>query len=187
MYISSRKKVFEKIKKNRLPILLLLAGCFLISLPLLYKPHGASKPSSPIHIDAKLLQKKDSAAPPIGILIPGLSVDLPIKESKVINGYWEVADSTANHGEGSASPGENGNIVIFAHAKPNLFAPLRDIKKGDTIYILTNDKWYRYSVKETKLVDPSQTEVIKPTTSEVLTLYTCSGFLDSKRLIVKAR
>jgi sortase A len=88
---------------------------------------------------------------------------------------------------GSANPGQNGNIVVFAHARNELFGPLRDIKKDETIYILTKDRWYRYSVSGTKLVDPSQIENIKPTDSEQLTLFTCSGFLDSKRLIVHAK
>ena len=53
--------------------------------------------------------------------------------------------------------------------------------------ILTKEKWYEYEIKEIKEVLPSQTETIAPTKEETLTLYTCSGFSDSKRLIVIAK
>jgi sortase A len=121
------------------------------------------------------------------IVIPRLSIDLPIVEAPVMNGFWELSDTSASHGVGSANPGEIGNTVVFAHARTNLFGPLRDIKKDDLIYILTKDRWFRYRVTETKFVTPQETSIISPTSEETLTLYTCSGFLDSKRLIVTAK
>ena len=47
--------------------------------------------------------------------------------------------------------------------------------------------WFNYTVSEIKEVIPSQIEVIAPTPDETLTLYTCSGFGDSMRLIVIAK
>ena len=88
---------------------------------------------------------------------------------------------------GSASPGDAGNTVIFAHARDELFGPIRELKKDDAIYVLTKNSWHKYTVLETKFVEPKDVEVIAPTTDETLTLYTCSGFLDSKRLIVIAK
>jgi sortase A len=79
-----------------------------------------------------------------------------------------------------------GNTVIFAHARDGLFGPLRNIVKGESVYIMMKDRWMSYKVTKTQLVNPDQTEVIAPTKDETLTLYTCSGFLDSKRLIVTA-
>jgi len=55
------------------------------------------------------------------------------------------------------------------------------------IYVLTKNEWFSYEVSDVKEVLPNQTEVIKPTDDERLTLYTCSGFADTKRLIVTAR
>jgi len=121
------------------------------------------------------------------IIIPEVSIDLEVKKSKLINGYWEVFDDSAGWGEGSGIPGEKGNQVIFAHARKGLFLPLRFIKVGDKIYLLTDSKWFMYEVKEIKEVYPNQVEVIAPTEDETLTLYTCSGFADTKRLIVIAK
>ncbi len=124
---------------------------------------------------------------PKRVLIPELSIDLAVNRAKVIRGYWEVFSNSAGWGEGSGIPGETGNQVIFAHAREGLFLPLQSIELNMKVYVLTEDKWYEYEVTEIKEVSPSQVEVIAPTEVETLTLYTCSGFFDNKRLIVVAR
>ena len=110
-----------------------------------------------------------------------------MKPAKVVKGKWEVFEDSAAFGLGSTEPGKAGNTVIFAHARKGLFLPLRDIKNSDKVYVMTKDKWFAYEVKEIREVYPKQIEVIAPTTDETLTLYTCSGFADSKRLIVIAK
>lgn len=139
-----------------------------------------------IRIHKDLLTTKSVAEAPLRIVIPAYQVDLPIQTSRVIEGYWELSETTASFGLGSAFPGEKGNTVVFAHARKGLFLPLRDIRKGTDVYLLTSHLWYRYRVTETKLVDPNRVEEVSPTEDEILTLFTCSGFLDSKRLIVTA-
>lgn len=140
---------------------------------------------------------------PKRIIIPEVSIDLEIQEALAVNGYWEVFDDKAGWGEGSGIPGENGNQVVFAHAREGLFKPLGDIEQGASVYILTKNEiqgdselqgdlpnergdWYEYEVVEIKEVLPSQIEVIAPTEEEILTLYTCSGFGDQKRLVIVA-
>ena len=120
------------------------------------------------------------------ILISKENIDLPVKQAKIIGGYWETSETTASHGEGSANPGERGNVVIFAHARVGLFYNLKDVKKEDIVYVFTKDRWYRYKVGEIKIVYPNEIETVAPSEKEVLTLFTCSGFFDEKRLIVKA-
>lgn len=209
--ITSSKRTAKLVlqKKSRVPTSLgkwlIIFGFGLLIFPFAYKNRVRPSPTkpnislvqsiatssaqidSPIKIDQKLLSQIEPSQPPMRVVIPGLSLDLPITESKVINGYWELSQTTASHGVGSANPGENGNIVVFAHARDELFGPLRKVKKDDQIYLLTKDRWYKYQVSETKEVDPNDTQVIAPTQSETLTLYTCSGFLDGKRLIVSAQ
>ena len=144
----------------------------------------------PVKIDSKLIgprKNDDNKNLPQRIIIPSLSIDLPVTLAPVIKGYWKVYPDRAGFGDGSAYPGDKGNTVIFAHARYGLFLGLRDIKIGDKVYILTGDKWLSYKVKEIKTVLPKNLEVIAPTPDETLTLFTCSGFADSKRLIVIAK
>jgi sortase (surface protein transpeptidase) len=142
----SRRKAFQKsLKKNRLPALLIIAGSLLILFPILYKQASESiyspnrqltnnlttnistTSAGPFKVDAQLLSKKESTQAPDRIIIPKYKIDLKVVEAKVVNGFWELSETTASHGVGSANPGENGNIVIFAHARDELFGPIRDI------------------------------------------------------------
>lgn len=194
-------------RRKLLAVIFVLAGICLIILPQAVKNFslpsaqpaaqnvtpssrtaiGAPQTYGPIKIDDRLLGGQPIAQPPTRIIIPGLSIDLPIVEAKVVNGYWEVFETTASHGLGSAYPGQLGNTVIFAHTQAGLFLLLRDIKVGNVVYVLTNDRWHRYKTTDVKTVAPNQVEVIAPTNDETLTLFTCSGFLDSKRLVVVAK
>lgn len=130
---------------------------------------------------------KQEGALPERVLIPGVGIDLPVSEAKIVNGYWEVFEDKAAWGEDSGLPGTTGNQVIFAHAREGLFLPLKDVKEGQKVYVFTDENWYSYEVREIKEVYPNQKEVIEPTDDETLTLYTCSGFNDSKRLIIVSK
>jgi sortase A len=121
---------------------------------------------------------------PVRIIIPDLSIDVPIKKAPIIKGYWELFTDAASWGEGSGLPGDVGNTVIFAHVREGLFLPLEKVTLGARVYVLTGGGWYGYYVTDIKVVNPNQVEVVAPTPDETLTLYTCSGPTDSKRLVV---
>lgn len=123
---------------------------------------------------------------PKRILIPRLKIDLEVKESEVISGYWKVFEDTAGWGVGTSAPGYLGNQVIFAHAREGLFGKLDEIMLGDNIYVFNKSNWFLYKVSEIKEVYPGETEVIEQTKDERLTLYSCSGFRDEKRLVIIA-
>ena len=209
-------KTFKSIKKRNkrlIGVFLFVLGLLIFFFPSIYKQYigfkskeiqeniaelkltapestssGAIVDKGPIRPDKSLLEQKYLESElPKRIIIPSRSIDLPVKPAKIVGETWELSDETASFGLGSALPGKAGNAVIFAHAKWKLFGPLRNIKKGEKIYVLTGADWYLYEVKEIKTVLPNRVEVIKPTEDETLTLYTCSGFADTKRLIVVAK
>lgn len=182
-----RRKKEDNIKKLWLGITLLILGAILIfGQPKIYPVNSDySFANEPVKVEG--FKKSDPAVLPERIMVPALGVDLPVKEAKIINGYWEVFSDTAAWGKDSGVPGEVGNQVIFAHAREGLFLPLKDVTTGMRVYVLTDQNWYQYEVEEIKEVLPNQVEVIAPTEDETLTLYTCSGFRDSKRLIVTAK
>lgn len=142
------------------------------------------EPVSVVGLSANVIEENKV---PRQILIPSLSLDLPVKKAEVINGYWEVFDDTAAWGNGSGIPGEKGNTVIFAHAKKELFAPIKNIEIGSKIIVFTDKNTYQYTVESLEEVSPRTTRVISATEDETVTLYTCSGYNDSKRFIVKAK
>lgn len=181
---------------------MLLLGIFLLIAGFSIRPRipsGSALPrapaestfaSEPVWVDPSLLSgsaPQESRLPPVRIVIPGIGIDIGVETARIIGGYWEVFEDKAGFGTGSAYPQDTGNQVIFAHARDGLFLPLKSVKTGQRIYVMTKEQWYSYEVKEIKEVLPTQKEVIAPTADATLTLYTCTGFADSKRLIVVAK
>jgi len=192
---SSPKKIVSKRKKKLIvenhSLRNKLIGFFFLCLALaiLIAPGLMPKKvvdKNPIKINAALYASKDLVNNPVRILIPKVDIDLKVINAPIVDGYWALSDDTASYGLGSGHPGTKSNTVIFAHARVGLFYNLKDVQVNDIIYVFTKDKWYRYKINNITAVYPNQTEVLKPTKTETLTLYTCTGFSDEKRLIVTA-
>lgn len=90
----------------------------------------------------------------------------------------------------TALPGESGNVVLAGH-RDSFFRPLRNIRVGDAITIWTPEGEVEYQVEWTKVVWPTDVQVLQPSSENTLTLVTCFPFyyLGSapKRFIVHAR
>lgn len=126
-------------------------------------------------------------ASPKQIELPYSNTALTLESAQIESGLWQISDTTATHLVQSANPGERGNIVIYGHNKKHIFGNLYQLKEGNIVTIISNDGTkHEYKIRETKIVDPSAVEEIAPTDHEVLTLFTCTGFMDSKRLVIKA-
>ncbi|MDD5565184.1 MAG: class D sortase [Thermoanaerobaculaceae bacterium] len=93
------------------------------------------------------------------------------------------------HISGTARPGERGNMALAGH-RDSFFRPLRDIRRRDTIRIVTLKRSYEYVVDSTEVVGPEDTGVLAPTSKAVLTLVTCYPFEyvghAPKRFVVRA-
>lgn len=124
---------------------------------------------------------------PKKIIIPSVKISLPVFTAKIALNTWEVRTDGASFGESTTYPGRNGNSVIFSHATPPLFGNLSQVKKGDSIHLFTDYDWFVYKVSEIKIVDPENVEVLFSDGGHTLTLYTCTGPNDEKRLVVKAK
>lgn len=117
----------------------------------------------------------------------GSLIHVPVVAAGYVNGSWLISDKSANHVTKSASPGEKGNIIIYAHNTPGLFGPLNRAAIGDMVTVTTkNGSEHRYRIDEIVNVAPSNTSLLMPSPFEILTIYTCTGFLDSRRLVVRA-
>lgn len=89
------------------------------------------------------------------------------------------------HARGTVFPGMKGNIYLFAHSTDNfwdvgrynaIFYLLKDLKPGDEVVVLFENKRHDYIVKTSKIVNPSDTDYIvnaQKGKKEVLILQTC--------------
>jgi sortase A len=119
------------------------------------------------------------------IVIPAIRVNHPVVEGD--------DDETLKRGVGhtpwSANPGEAGNCILSAHNDifGQIFRYLSKMELGDEIFVHTSTQVYRYVVKATRIVAPTQVEVMNPTNHPVLTLISCYPYMvDTKRVVVIA-
>ena len=125
---------------------------------------------------------------PIYLKIPRLGVDLKVSEAAIIEGVWQISPDSVSHLNVSSGLGGTGNTVIYGHNKTNILGPIRWMNIGDIVELTGEDgATYSYSVEKTVEVESDNLEYILPKDYEVLTMYTCTGFLDSKRFIVVAK
>jgi sortase A len=95
----------------------------------------------------------------------------------------------AGHIPGTAFPWQPGNVGIAGH-RDTFFRCLRLIRPNDAITLATLQGVYRYRVVFTKVVSPSDVQVLAPTEGGTLTLVTCFPFYyvgsAPRRVIVRA-
>lgn len=142
---------------------------------------------SPTAEESKKETSLHSKPNPVRLVIAGIKIDLPITEGKIVDGVWLTTKTGASHLDISANPGENGNIVIYGHNLKVIFGSLPYVSMGATVKVITEDgKEYLYKVYSKRTVKADDVSIAFATPSEVLTLYTCDGPLDSTRFVLQA-
>lgn len=125
---------------------------------------------------------------PVRITIPSLEIDLPVIESEIKDGKWEVTNEGVSYLRTSPVAGEIGNSVLYGHNWTNLLGDLINIRTGETITIHYSDQSSKdFIVALIQEVKPNDVSILNETKDARITLYTCSGFLDSKRFVVVAK
>jgi LPXTG-site transpeptidase (sortase) family protein len=131
--------------------------------------------------------------------IPVLNIDAPIIW-RVNNVPEEVSlglESGLIHINGTALPGEKGNIYVTGHSSNfiwakgeynSIFATLDQLIIGDLIYIKFNNETYVYKVSSQRVVVPTDLSVLGQSDQSKLTLVTCWPIGTSlKRLVIEAK
>ncbi len=119
--------------------------------------------------------------------IPSIDLDLPI--------YHGTDDVTLlrglGHLEGTSLPvgGENTHSVITGHrglANMTMFTNLDKVVEGDIFYIEVFGQLLTYQVRETKVVEPEQTESLRSQPGkDLVTLITCTPLgINTHRILV---
>ncbi len=113
--------------------------------------------------------------------------------------YTSVLQKSLAHAQGSAFPGMDKNIYVFAHSADSfwsvgrynaVFYLLKELEPGDEIIVFFHDRRYNYVVFDKKTVDANDVSHIAADASntEQLTLQTCwPPGTTWKRLLVFAK
>jgi sortase A len=99
-------------------------------------------------------------------------------------------DKAIGHLADTPLPWETGNTAFAGHRDQH-FRPLKNVRAGDDIRLVTPRGTFDYLVSETFIVTPEDLWVLAPTNGRELTLITCYPFNfighAPKRFVVKAR
>jgi len=125
------------------------------------KVSGAPSPAQPHGADA-----------PVAVLeIARLGVEVPVFEGTGKAALRRGAGSI----EGTAVPGQQGNIGIAGH-RDGFFRPLEDIREGDLVQLVSRTRIQRFRVSEIRIVDALDVSVLEDNAGPRLTLVTCFPF-----------
>ena len=123
------------------------------------------------------------------MVIPRISLKKYLVEGTSV----EALRKGPGHYAGTPLPGEPGNAAIAGHRTTygGPFFRMDEMRPGDPIFVfsLKSRQWFRYDVTGTRIVKPSQSEVLQPTEGmNTLTLTTCHPrYSASQRMVVTAR
>jgi sortase A len=87
---------------------------------------------------------------------------------------WTL-NRAVGHIEGTALPGQPGNIGIAGH-RDGFFRPLKDIPRNSSIILTTLKGRFLYRVSAINIVNPEDVRLLAPTPHPSLTLVTCYPF-----------
>jgi sortase A len=97
--------------------------------------------------------------------------------------------TAAGHLSDTPLPGEPGNSAIAGH-RDTLFRKLKDVRVGDRIAVTRPAGSVYFTVRDTRVVAPTDVSVLAPTEGPTLTLVTCYPFRyigpAPKRFVVRA-
>jgi len=133
-------------------------------------------------------RKEYAVQSPTSISIPSIKLETKVIEGGIVNGNWILSDDNALFLPTSGKIGEGFNTIIYAHNTDKLFGKLRNIKQADMIVVRDRTgKEFKYKVFSIENVDPQDLRKLYSTEKNIITLFTCDGWFDQSRLLVKAK
>jgi LPXTG-site transpeptidase (sortase) family protein len=125
---------------------------------------------------------------PVSISIPSAEIDARIIEGGIVHGNWILSDFAALYLPTSGKVGEGYNTIIYAHNSEELFGSLEKVKLGDVI-VLANaaGRQFVYRITSRENIEPWDLKKLYSEEKNVITLFTCDGWFDSERLLVRAK
>ncbi len=131
---------------------------------------------------------KAAPNPPVRIKINDLGIDLPVIASKIKNNQWETTGIGVSWLSTSPIPGDIGNSILYGHNWTSLLGNLVNARAGQLITVYyQNGSQKSFEVEALAAVNPDDIHILDPSPDERITLYTCTGLMDSKRFVVVAK
>ena len=173
-------------KGQRKGLALLIVGSLLVagSAYLIYQEQQRVLPP------ALVLQQTapEANTQPVHLELINAGVSVKVEPGYLQNGRWSVVPDAANYLVSSSLPDEGGNILIYGHNKKEVLANLKQAEIGEVVELTSEDGQKRqYEIVKRYVTGPNDTSPLEERMEETLTIYTCTGFLDTKRLVIEGQ
>ncbi|TXI33604.1 MAG: sortase [Niabella sp.] len=151
--------------------------------------------------DSENISPIKAASDEFAVIIPSIDVNAPVVENVSTSNekeYMQSLRSGVAHARGSALPGQNGNMFLFAHSSLNfwelgpyatVFNLLEKTKNDDTVIIVYKSNVYIYEIFDQEVVKGWDTSPFyEEYDTPVVTLITCTPpGTTLNRLVVRAK
>jgi len=131
---------------------------------------------------------ESSLSSPKYLVIKDLDISLPVfSANPPKNGHWATTYEGVSFLNSSVIPGNRGNSIMYGHNWSSLLGKLKNAKPGMTVEVVfENGSNAKFNIQYIQVVPSNQSDILNDTDDVRLTIYTCTGILDSKRLVVTA-
>lgn len=124
---------------------------------------------------------------PVRVVVADLGIDVNVSEGifDPASQEWSLSEELAYHANASVPANDNnGTTLIYGHAKPAMFEPLKNATPATTVDVYTdNSKVFVYKFASMREVLPTDTSVFTQAGPPTLVLQTCSGPWDQYRAL----
>lgn len=186
--VTRRKRTVSPVSHSRIKLMtipLIIGGIVLVAGGLV-KQTNYQRSMAPLTAISVTQNEASNSGVPKKIII-GEAVNIPLDEAQLVGQKWTVSPVNGTYLLNSARLGQVGNMIIYGHNLKSIFGNLKMVETGDRV-TLTDElgKDWTYRVVKTVVINPADSSWLQDTDIPMLTIYTCAGFMDSKRLIVRA-
>jgi len=145
-------------------------------------------------IDTQLLpQAQAEVAPakdvlPIEFVMPNQRIDLSVIPAQIQDQEWQLSNHGVSLLQTALPAAADRGLIMYGHNWRSVLANLHQAKIGEKIHLIYADgNVVEYTIQSMIIVSPKQLDVLNMAKADTLLVYTCTGFLDSERLVVLAR
>ena len=163
---------------------LILSGSALVFAAVVNQGYGQKAPSPPPVSLETGEQAEENVQKPVKIYIPRLKRTLDVTDGYFADGRWVISSTGVSYLITSGQVGKTGNAVLYGHNTNGVLGGLWRVQSGDFVEVTAESgQVYKYEIFERHEVKPNQVEILNQTDDARLTVFTCSGFLDSARFV----
>lgn len=121
---------------------------------------------------------------PVQLTIPSLHLNVPITSENISDQDWEIPKNSVSFIDNPEILGKPNGTILVGHNWEGLLADLDKVRVGDEFNITYhNDTTKHFEVTDIQEVSPDNVRALH---KGDIAIFTCSGFLDSQRLVVSA-